>query len=93
MDADTVSRVYNVGGGTEATLSDTIALVERLSGRQLDLVVQGSAAGDVRRTAADTSLIRDELGWEPEVALPDGLQLQLDSVLDVADVETRLSHG
>jgi nucleoside-diphosphate-sugar epimerase len=55
--------------------------------------VQGSAAGDVRRTAADTSLIRDELGWEPEVALPDGLQLQLDSVLDVADVETRLSHG
>jgi nucleoside-diphosphate-sugar epimerase len=30
----------------------------------------------MRRTAADTSRIRDELGWQPTTALEDGLRLQ-----------------
>ncbi len=65
--------VYNVGGGAEATMREAIALLERLSGRSLDVVYGPPAAGDVKRTAADTSRIRTDLGWEPRVALEEGL--------------------
>ncbi len=69
--------VYNVGGGTEATLVEVIALLEELSGRRLDVRFDSSAAGDVSRTAADTTRIRLDLGWEPATPLAEGLAAQL----------------
>jgi UDP-glucuronate 4-epimerase len=71
------SRVYNVGGGSETTLAEVIATCERLSGKRLDVRRRPASAGDVRRTAADTSLIRSQLGWSPRTALEQGLTLQL----------------
>jgi UDP-glucuronate 4-epimerase len=71
------SRVYNVGGGSETTLAEVIATCERLSGRRLDVRRGPASAGDVRRTAADTSLIRSQLGWGPRRTLEQGLTLQL----------------
>ena len=38
------------------------------------------AAGDVRRTLADTTSIRKELGWEPRFDLRGGLAAQLEAV-------------
>ena len=64
---------YNVGGGEEASLLDAIAILERISGRALDLSRIDPAKGDVRRTKADVSRIRAALGWEPQVSLADGL--------------------
>jgi len=69
--------VYNVGGGTEASLRDVIGILERLSGSRLQATHEPAAAGDVRRTAADTSRIRAELGWAPETPLEEGLEAQL----------------
>jgi nucleoside-diphosphate-sugar epimerase len=66
--------VYNVGGGSEATMLEAIGLAEEISGRKLDARVTPAVPGDVRRTAADVSRIRDELGWAPQVDLRGGLQ-------------------
>ena len=68
--------VYNVGGGTEATMLEAIRIAEEVSGRTLDVRTLPAATGDVRRTAADVSRIRAELGWEPRVGLRAGLQAQ-----------------
>jgi nucleoside-diphosphate-sugar epimerase len=68
--------LYNVGGGVEASMRDAIALFERISGRQLELREEPPVPGDQRRTRADTTRIRDELGWEPRVSLEDGLSAQ-----------------
>jgi nucleoside-diphosphate-sugar epimerase len=68
--------VYNVGGGEEATMDEAIAVLERVSGRRLDVVRGTPAAGDVRRTAADVSLIEAELGWRPATSLEEGLRAQ-----------------
>ncbi len=68
--------VLNVGGGAEASLREAIALLEQLSGRALELRRREPAAGDVRRTAADTSLIEAELGWRARVDLETGLRAQ-----------------
>ena len=65
--------LYNVGGGEEATVLETIALLERLSGRRLELRRFDAARGDVRRTKADDSRIAAELGWTPATSLEDGL--------------------
>jgi UDP-glucuronate 4-epimerase len=71
---------YNVGGGSEATLRDVIGLVEELAGRSFTVQYGERAAGDVRRTLADTSSIRSELGWAPGTDLRTGLAAQLDAV-------------
>ena len=70
--------VYNVGGGEEATLRRAVALIEQLVGRTLDVRFERSADGDARRTCADTTRIRRELGWSPTVSLELGLARQLE---------------
>jgi nucleoside-diphosphate-sugar epimerase len=73
MDGAPAGALYNVGGGDEASLLEAIALLERVSGRSLDVRHVDRARGDVQRTKADVSRIRGALGWEPRVALADGL--------------------
>ncbi len=67
---------YNVGGALEASMRDAIALFERLAGRSLELLVEPEVPGDQRRTMADTTRIRSDLGWEPHVTLEEGLNAQ-----------------
>jgi len=50
MERAPARALYNVGGGTEATMRDAIAALERVSGRALEVVESPAAAGDVRRT-------------------------------------------
>ncbi len=76
MERAPAGAVYNVGGGTEATLSEAIAAAERVSGLELDVRFLPAAPGDVLRTAPDTTRIARELGWRPSVALEDGLSAQ-----------------
>ena len=73
--------VYNVGGGAEASLREVVALAEELTGRPLRVRYGAPAAGDVRRTRADTTRIRDDLGWTPRVRLAEGLASQLEAAV------------
>ena len=78
MEQASAGAVYNVGGGTEASLLETIAALERFSGRRLKLRHRERVDGDVRRTTADTTRISAELGWRPGVSLDDGLRAEWD---------------
>jgi nucleoside-diphosphate-sugar epimerase len=77
MEDGRAGTTYNVGGGSETTLREVIALVERLAGMQLAVRYEPAAVGDVRRTAADTTRIRSELAWHPQTSLADGLAAQI----------------
>ena len=70
------SGTYNVGGGTEASMRETISLLEELAGRRLEVRDHPPVPGDQRRTSADTTRIRTELGWVPQVSLEAGLRAQ-----------------
>jgi len=76
MERAPAGALYNVGGGAEATMREVIATLERVSGRALELVERPAAAGDVRRTSADTRLIEEDLGWRATTTLEDGLRAQ-----------------
>jgi UDP-glucuronate 4-epimerase len=82
MDAAPAGAVYNVGGGQEATMREAIATLERMSGRRIAIRARPAARGDARRTAADVTRIRDELGWSPTTALDEGLQAQWSWAVD-----------
>lgn len=73
---DRGSGTYNVGGGVEASLEEAIGILERVAGRRLELREHPPVPGDQRRTSADTTRIREELGWRPAVSLEDGLRAQ-----------------
>ena len=75
---DRGSGTYNVGGAVEASMREAIAHLERLAGRSLELREYPAAAGDQRRTSADTSRARADLAWEPQTPLEQGLEAQWD---------------
>jgi UDP-glucuronate 4-epimerase len=76
MERAPTGAVYNVGGGEEASLREAIALLERISGRSARVRLAERARGDARRTAADVTRIRDDLGWTATTTLADGLSAQ-----------------
>jgi nucleoside-diphosphate-sugar epimerase len=67
---------HNVGGAVEVSLRDAIAILEELAGARLEVREHPPVPGDQRRTNADTTRIRRELGWAPQVTVEDGLRAQ-----------------
>jgi UDP-glucose 4-epimerase len=68
--------VYNVCGGATTTLNDLLLLIERVTGRRLQVQYSDAAPGDARRTLGDNALARKALGFAPKVALEDGVRRQ-----------------
>ena len=70
-------RVYNVGGGSEISLLDSLTLCETIMGRKLDVRRMPKVAGDAARTIADVARAGAELGWRPTTSLEHGLLAQV----------------
>lgn len=70
------SGTYNVGGAHEVSMREAIALFEGIAGRRLDVQTEPAVPGDQRRTNADTTRIRSELGWQPRVGVEEGLRAE-----------------
>ena len=77
MERAPAAALYNVGGDEVVSLVEAIGLFEAIAGRRLEVRRGETAVGDVRRTSADTSRIRAELGWRPRTSLADGIAAQL----------------
>jgi UDP-glucuronate 4-epimerase len=67
----------NIAGGSEITLAELIALVERCAGRSITVDEQPSQRGDARRNAGAIDRAQEVLGWAPTVSLEDGIRAQL----------------
>lgn len=68
--------VYNVGGGTRATVDDMIEAVRNVTGVPVEVRYGPEAEGDVRSTWADSRLAGDILCYEPRVGLEEGVAAQ-----------------
>ena len=67
-------RVFNVGTGQRFTLNETLALLGRISGRDVHARYEGPRTGDIRDSEADISLAREILGYRPSVVFEEGLK-------------------
>jgi dTDP-L-rhamnose 4-epimerase len=67
--------VMNVGSGTATTVNDVVAGLFAAFGSEVPTRVSGNyRLGDIRHNVADTSRLRDILGYEPKVAFADGVR-------------------
>jgi nucleoside-diphosphate-sugar epimerase len=76
MDRGASGSVLNVGGGTEVSMLQAIEALGSIAGRRLEIVRSPRRRGDAARTAADTSRIRDGIGWMPATPFEEGLAAQ-----------------
>jgi UDP-glucose 4-epimerase len=76
MERAPAGSVLNIGGGEEVSMLEAIETLADVSGRRLELVPGSRRRGDATRTAADTSRIRAETGWEPRTRFAEGLAAQ-----------------
>jgi nucleoside-diphosphate-sugar epimerase len=69
---------YNIGGGSRRSINDVLATLEELLGRPVARTYHPRQLGDARDTAAEITLARRELGYEPQRDFAAGLKEQLD---------------
>ena len=70
--------VYNVGGGSQVTVLEAIALLEKSLGRKARVNLEPRPAGDPLRTRADATRLATDLGYATKVGIADGLAAQAD---------------
>ena len=66
-------RAFNVGSGTPRTVGDMAAALARALKGPMPIVTGQYRLGDVRHITADSSRLRAELGWQPQVDFADGM--------------------
>lgn len=79
---DAFGRVYNVGGGRRATLNDVIDIMEDVVGEPVEREYDDVQQGDVPHTDADTSALKEDTAWSPDVSLEEGLRRQWEWLKD-----------
>jgi nucleoside-diphosphate-sugar epimerase len=76
MERGSSGSTFNVGGGSEVSMLQAIEALGSIAGRRLEIVRSPRREGDATRTAADTSRIQREIGWEPRTSFEEGLEAQ-----------------
>ncbi len=66
-------RVYNIGNHQPVDLMEFISILESLLSRKAELQLLPMQSGDVVETYADTSKLRDAIGFKPATTLEEGL--------------------
>lgn len=66
-------EIFNLGGNQPVSILDIIHQLEAILGKQAMVEQSGPAPGDVPATWADISKARQQLGWQPQVPLAEGL--------------------
>jgi UDP-glucose 4-epimerase len=72
---------FNIGLGVQSTVLDIVEILGRLGGR-VDFKAEHAPErpGEIMHIALDASRAREELGWEPQVQLEEGLERTLASM-------------
>ncbi len=69
-------EAFNAGGGRPHRVLDVVELICRLAGTGVepDVRGKGTPSGEIDRQWVDYAKLRELTGWEPQVALDDGLR-------------------
>jgi len=66
-------HVFNVGTGSRYTLNQTLALLEKITGRPSNAKYALAREGDIRDSQADIALAREVLSYHPRFSFEEGL--------------------
>ena len=68
-----VGGIYNIGGGSPATVMEVVAAMEEITGQRVRMRFSSTQPGDPRATLADTRRAARDLGYAPATSLRAGL--------------------
>ncbi len=83
----TGGKVYNIGGGTNASVNDVLAIIREQVGN-LNVKYLEKVVGEARKTSADTTTAKRDLGFNPKVTLKEGVLAQLDWMRGIIQSKT-----
>jgi UDP-glucose 4-epimerase len=69
MNSDVKYEFFNVGTNTSITILDLAKTIIKFSGLDMEPSFGPSLKGDVMKTIADITLIKEKIGWEPKMML------------------------
>lgn len=75
------SGVFNAGSGTDFSLNQIIEVLEQVIGSKLTCDYLPARNAEVERIRLDISKAQDEVGWQPQVSLEDGIQRQYEAAM------------
>jgi len=72
---DAAGFAFNIGTGNRYTLNQTVALLEKITGRRANAKYAPPREGDIRDSQADITRAREVLSYNPRIGFEQGLQL------------------
>jgi nucleoside-diphosphate-sugar epimerase len=74
-------RIFNVAASAPATVNEVAAAIGAVLDKPVEKEFEPPRVGDIRDSWADVTAARDVLGWEPTVALEEGLRRTVDTLV------------
>lgn len=87
LTAPVAGGLFNIGGGSRASVNEILRTLEEVLGVTLRREAQPEQPGDVRHTWADTTRARQLLGFTPRVSLRAGLERQVAWIRQHPEIE------
>ncbi len=78
--SDAAGRVFNLGGGSSASVREVIGVLEKVTGMRACVRHTEPQHGDARHTGADIRRARQFLGYNPRTELAQGLRQQFEAI-------------
>lgn len=66
---------FNIGTGKIVTIKELAKLMIKISGNNLEPIFDELPKGDIKSSLADITLAKNQLSWEPETNLEEGLKI------------------
>ena len=67
------ARAFNIGTGVETSVNELAASLQRAADGTIPIDYAPARAGELARSALDTTKVRNALGWSPKMSIDDGL--------------------
>ncbi len=78
MESNVSGEIFNVGGGGQISLSETLRILEQIIGKSSNVQYIAQQKGDVKDTHADISKAKKMLRYIPQIKLSEGLKQEVD---------------
>ena len=77
------NRPYNLGWGTGVSVNDIFSGLAAVTGYQKEAIYAPPRLGEISRSILTSAQIRADWGWQPQVALDEGLRRTAEYIRDV----------
>ncbi|MEX0829990.1 MAG: NAD-dependent epimerase/dehydratase family protein [Nitrospirales bacterium] len=73
-----VQGIFNVGTGQESTVNECYGIIKKLANSSCKDLYGAAKKGEQFRSVLDVTKLKERFGWDPQVALPEGLKLTVE---------------